>query len=173
MKTKHFFLASLLVGLVGTAIQPSLGACVELLSGYLKDPHEVMVPGWTLSGTQFALVKITAVHTDKKPRKGWGETGTLDLIKIESNGKSLPVAFTIPYQKRGGMLVNGILMMPTDCETWDDIVPKTGKRLLGFFRHENDGWVIPELPSFDVVLDADKLSPASRKSIQPLFRARL
>lgn len=173
MKTKHLLLAPLLVGLIGATIQPSLGACVELLSGYLKDPHEVTIPGWTLSGTQFALVKIAAVHIDKKPRKGWGETGTLDLIKIESNSKSLPAAFSIPYQKRGGTLINGHIIMLTDCETWDRIVPKPSERLLGFFRLGGSGWVIPELPTMDVVLDADQLASADRKGIQPLFRTRL
>ena len=173
MKIKLFLLASVLVGLIGAIIQPSFGMCLKVLPGYLKDPHTPASPGSVLCGTCFSLVKIVAVHPDSKPQGHWQETGTLDLIKIESSGKLLPAAFSVPYEKRTGTLTSSGVIIMDDCQTWDHIVPKPGKRLLGFFRLENKGWVIPEMAAGDLILDADHLNPASRKAIQPLFRTRL
>jgi len=173
MKTKHFLLASLLVGLVGITVQPFVGMCIKVLSGYLKNPHAPASLNSVLYGTQFALVKVVAVHPDSKPRGDWQETGTLDLVKIESNGKSLPAAFSIPYEKRTGVTISPGVIMIEDCQTWDHVTPKPDKRLVGFFRPEGKGWVIPEMAVNDLVLDVNQLSSASRKAIQPLFRARL
>ncbi len=170
MKINTCHLACLL--LAGLAA-PASAKCESLLPYYLKNPTATTAPGAELAGTQFALVKIVAVHPDSKPRLPWHETGTLDLIKIESQGKGLPATFSVPYDKRTGTPIgNGVFVM-VDCQTWDSVVLKPGRHLLAFFRLENKGWVVPELASPDVILNADQLSPGFRKELQPLFRTRL
>ena len=168
MKIHISYLAHLLLV---AAAAPTSAKCERLLPYYLKNPMTATAPGTDLAGTQFAIVKIAAIHPNSKPHlshsvtETWHETGTLDLVKIESRGKSLPVTFSVPYNRRMSFVV--------DRQTWDRVVLKPGERLLAFFRPENKGWVVPELAAPDIILDADQLAPADRKAIQPLFRTRL
>lgn len=175
MKVRHHLFVLVLILATTT---PTLAACMgDLLQLYLKPGGPVtrgsmLAPGAALGGSQLALVKIVAVYPDVQPHDRpdlpgwhWKETGTLKLSKIESTGNSLPTTFVVPYNKRSS---EGM-----DCETWDFIVPKPGKRLLAFFRLRNKGWEIPELSAGGVVSDVSRMRPALRAQAQRLFRSRL
>lgn len=172
MKIKYYLLVTLLTA----TLQPAFGKCEKIPLDDFKNPQAITASSSEMYGAEVAIVKIAAVHTDSKPRSGWGETGTLDLVKIESRGKSLPAAFSIPYQRRigaiGTIMPDGPVTL-VDCETWDNIVPKPGMRLLGFFRGEGKSWVVPEMACHNVIFDVGRFTPVSRKAFQPLFKTRL
>lgn len=163
MKTKSCFLAFLLTAAL---VQPAFAACIgDALQIYLKNPQGPNPPGTVLANTQFALVKIVTVHQDAKPHIPYMKaTGTLDLSRIESKGSTLPAHFSVPYED---------WEVGEDCDTWQYFKPKSGERLVAFFRPDGEGWVIPDLPAARVVSDVSKMSSTLRAKVQPLFRTRL
>ena len=162
MKIRHCVLATVLAAALA---QPAVAMCLgDLLPDYLKNPRSTGAIGTVLGGTQLALVRVVGIHRDARPRGRWKETGTLELIRVESKGRSLPATFTVPYQKR---------FPGPDCETWDSVEPRRGERLLAFFRPEGKGWVIPELGASGVVSDVASLRPSERAQAQRLFHTRL
>lgn len=161
MKTKDFLFPALLLVLV---IQPVFAMCIGgLLQEYVKNPKATTAPGVILANTHLALVKIVAVHPDNKSSTPRSRTGTLDLKRMESTDKAVPAVFSIPYQQRQGPVL-------IDCETWDGIEMKPGGVLLGFFKHDPKGWIIPELPADGVVSNRERIDPVLWKKVQKMLR---
>ena len=160
MKTKDFLFPALLLFLT---VQPVFAMCIDgLLQEYVKNPKGVTAPGVILADTHLALVKIVAVHPDNKSSTPTSRIGTLDLKRMESTDKAVPAVFSIPYQQRQGAAL-------VDCETWDGIEMKPGGVLLGFFKHEQNVWVIPELPASGVVSNRERIEPILWKKVQKML----
>lgn len=161
MKTKHFLLSVMLLLFV---VQPVFAMCIGgLLQEYVKNPKGVTAPGVILASTHLALVKIVAVHPDNKSSTPTSRIGTLDLKRVESTDKAVPAVFSIPYEQRQGPML-------MDCQTWDSIELKPGGVLLGFFKHEQKGWVIPELPASGVVSNRERIDPVLWGKVQKMLR---
>jgi hypothetical protein len=157
----------LLAALITSSASLALGKDAgDLLAQYLdgrgQGPRQ---DTWAVQNEILALVEIVAVDIDKAPEGNWRQSGTLRLRLIEAVREGIPPTFSIRFFKRHAE--------GEDAWTWDDAQLSAGKRLLGFFFAENQGWSVRLDGRHNVINNPEKIAPELIKRVQSLFKTKL
>ena len=131
----------------------------DLLKQYMDDPKDVA------NTETLALVEVVSVETDETPNKNWKQSGVLRLKTIEAVGNGLPEKFSVRFYKRHGE--------GEDAWTWDYVVLRKGKKLLGFFNQWQKNWEVRKDGRTNVINNPENIEQKLLRRTQALFKTPL